>query len=262
MTALDRHIMADRAKAAIGRVTTPLRARRRERPFTGASRRRLLLIGMAERIARSQTHPFHHYAGALGAAYDLELRETTPERYFAGQTTGLEDATTVCFQSHFDITDDDLHRQVAMLRRDHPRAKIVYLDWFAPTDLRLAARIDPLVDLYVKKHLLRDRDLYGTETRGDTNLTDHFSRAFGLDLPLVLFGIAGQEARHTGVRRHRCRSRRRRVSVDIPDEVVPRRWSVAQPASPRGSSQSSSSGRGRAGRADGERGPGEHRSPV
>jgi len=57
---------------------------------------------------------------------------------------------------------------------------MVYLDWTAPTDLRNAARLDSLVDVYVKKHVLRDRSLYGRPTLGDTNLCDYYARRASL----------------------------------------------------------------------------------
>jgi hypothetical protein len=78
------------------------------------------------------------------------------------------------------VSDEDLQRLFARLRQDHPGARIACLDWFAPTDLRNAARMDRFVDFYVKKHVLRDRSRYGQPTLGDTNLSDHYSRRFNL----------------------------------------------------------------------------------
>jgi hypothetical protein len=101
----------------------------------------------------------------------------------------LGGADIVCFQTQFDISPDDLARLLDTVRTRNPGARLIYLDWFAPTDLRLAERLNPHVALYVKKHILADRSRYGRPTLGDTNLTDHFARRFGLDLPQTLFPI-------------------------------------------------------------------------
>jgi hypothetical protein len=45
------------------------------------------------------------------------------------------------------------------------------------------------VVLYLKKHLLRNRTQYGKPTIGDTNLTDHFCRRFGLEEPERCFAV-------------------------------------------------------------------------
>ncbi len=63
----------------------------------------------------------------------------------------------------------------------NPDAKIVYMDSFAPTDLRLAAMLDPYIDVYVKKHVFRDRARYLEPTKGDTNLVDYYGKLYGLN---------------------------------------------------------------------------------
>lgn len=159
-------------------------ARRRRgafrRPFAGDTAHRLLLLAVDHRIPQSQLYPFHHYAAAFRTRLDCEIREVVADDYAVSGTDFPRDATTVCFQTQFDVTDAALADLVARIRRHNPRARLVYLDWFAPTDLRLAARIAPLVDIYLTKHLLRDRGAYGRPTFGDTNLMDHYGRQFGL----------------------------------------------------------------------------------
>ena len=80
-------------------------------------------------------------------------------------------------------------RLLARVRETSPGARIVYLDWFAPTDLRYAELLGDHVDLYVKKHLLRDRSHYGVETFGDTTLMDYYGHKHGLDHEPVRFAI-------------------------------------------------------------------------
>ncbi len=165
-----------------------LRAAAMAGPFTGSGPR-LLLVTQPERIPQSQIFPFHHYAADLKRLYGAEVREADVWDVLKGVVPPATGASVVAFQTPFDIADSDLTRLVALLRAQNPGARIVALDWFAPTDLRNAERMDGLVDLYVKKHLLRDRGLYGRPTLGDTNLTDHYNRRFGIPEPEQCFAI-------------------------------------------------------------------------
>ncbi|PVH28571.1 glycosyltransferase [Pararhodobacter oceanensis] len=166
-----------------------LRARAMAQPFSGHSAARLLLVSQPERIPQSQIFPFHHYAKDLKRLYGAEVRESDTWQVLAGAEQRAKGASVVAFQTPFDIPDAELTQLVDRLRTDNPDARLVYLDWFAPTDLRNAERMDPLVDLYVKKHLLKDRSAYGQVTRGDTNLTDYFNRRFNIDEPEQCFAI-------------------------------------------------------------------------
>lgn len=153
------------------------------RPFAQGTNHRLLLVSEHARIPQSQIHPFHHFSGDLHRLYDVSVREVPLEQVLAGRQPRSGGATVVAFQTPFDIPQSDLERLLCRLRADHPGARLVCLDWFAPTDLRNAARVDPWVDVYLKKHVLRRREMYGQPTLGDTNLTDHYARRFGLPEP-------------------------------------------------------------------------------
>ncbi|MFX0540184.1 glycosyltransferase [Roseovarius sp. S4756] len=83
-----------------------------------------------------------------------------------------------------------LAKLVDRIRAANPAARLIYLDWFAPTDLRLAARMGPLVDAYVSKHLLRDRALYGQKTYGDTTLMDYYGREHNLNHDDQIFPVS------------------------------------------------------------------------
>ena len=166
-----------------------LRAGALGRAFSTGAGQRLLLVTQPERIPQSQIFPFHHYAADLRRLYGAELREADLWQVLADQQQAARGASVVAFQTPFDLPDADLTRLFQILRRDHPSARLVCLDWFAPTDLRNAARIGPQVDLYVKKHVLRDRAAYGLPTRGDTNLTDFYNRRYGINEPEQCFAI-------------------------------------------------------------------------
>lgn len=158
-------------------------------PFSPGARSRLLLVTQPERLPQSQIYPFHHYAPDFRRLYGTEIREADLGDMLAGRPVAARGATVVAFQTPFDVSDTELARLFDRLRDDHPGARIACLDWFAPTDLRNAARMDGTVDLYVKKHVLRDRGAYGRPTLGDTNLTDHYARRLNLPEPEVRFAI-------------------------------------------------------------------------
>jgi hypothetical protein len=167
-----------------------LRLKAMAKPFSPGAAERLLLVTQGERLPQSQVYAFHHYAADLKRLYGAELREADLGDVLAGRPVAAKGATVVAFQTPFDVSDDDLNRLFARLRADHPEARIGCLDWFAPTDLRNAARMDGEIDFYVKKHVLRDRGQYGRPTLGDTNLTDHYARRFDIPDPERCFPVS------------------------------------------------------------------------
>ncbi len=189
--------MSFRLESKIIRIHEILRRRQADRmrqramaaPFSPAARSRLLLVTQPERLPQSQIFAFHHYAADLHRMYGTELREADLGDFLAGRPIPAMGATSVAFQTPYDVGDDALHRLFARIRTDHPRARVACLDWFAPTDLRNAARMDGDIHVYIKKHVLRDRTWYGTPTLGDTNLTDHYARRLDLQEPERQFAI-------------------------------------------------------------------------
>jgi len=153
-----------------------LRSRALRRNFSKTSEHRLLLVTQPERIPQSQIFPFHFFAKGLGSAYDASIKEVSSDEIISQDIAPPENATVIAFQTHYDISDTDLELLLARLRDRNPDARMVYLDWSAPADLRNAERLDPHIDLYVKKHVLRDRSQYGKPTLGDTNLSDFYSQ--------------------------------------------------------------------------------------
>jgi len=166
-----------------------LHARAGNKPFATSARTKLLLVSEAGRIPQSQIFPFHYFARDLQRKYQASVREVALEQLLSTKKIAAKGATTVAFQTHYDISDSDLDKVIKRLQTLQPDAKIVYLDWSAPTDLRNAERMSDRIDLYVKKHVLRDREAYGRPTQGDTNLADHYSRRLGLNEPEYCFSI-------------------------------------------------------------------------
>lgn len=190
MSILAAEVFANRVRIyARRRRAETLRVRAMGKPFSAQAKEKLLLVTQAERIPQSQVFPFHHYASDLKRLYGAEVREADVWQVLAGAQMPASGASVVLFQTPFDIADEDFFGLIERLRAANPGARIICLDWFAPTDLRNAARMDPVIDLYIKKHVLRDRGLYGKPTRGDTNLTDAYNRRFGIVEPEQCFAI-------------------------------------------------------------------------
>ncbi len=157
--------------------------------FSRARRKRCLFVTVRGAVPRSQVYPFFFYLRELKAAYDVELREVDLESYERHPERAPGGADIVVLQTWFDIDRARLLHLFETLRRQNPYARFVYFDCFAPTDLRLAEVVADQVELYVKKHVLRDRSAYGAPTRGDTTLMDYYGNLYGIDHPEVRFAI-------------------------------------------------------------------------
>jgi Glycosyl transferases group 1 len=149
-------------------------------PFARAGRRRVLMLSVKNPVAQTQVFPFHFYAPELAQRLRVDLREVDCADYERAPERAPGGADVVCVQLWFDADQGRIDRLFAELRARNPNAKFVFLDSFAPADLRLAHWLDRHVDLYVKKHLFRDRARYAQPTFGDTNLVDFYSRLHGL----------------------------------------------------------------------------------
>lgn len=139
----------------------------RSLPWFSGSRRHLFVVGALNNITWSMIYPFYRHAGRRDAL-----------RCSARADRGPEGADRVFLFSRY---EDDVERDVELLRRRHPDAILVFMDWTAPLDLRFAERIGSAVDVYVKKHWARsERDAVGPFA-GDTNLMSWFGPRYGLD---------------------------------------------------------------------------------
>lgn len=161
----------------------------RKRAFPASARRRLLLISCPNKISQSQIFPFHFHAAALREQWGLALIEISLDTWLHQPELAPDAADTVLFQGWLEHSSAQLADIARDLRTRYPSARLGFLDSFAPTDLRHAQALDERVDVYVKKHVLRDRSQYDRPTRGDTNLTDWFGKRYGLDLPERHFPI-------------------------------------------------------------------------
>ena len=143
-----------------------------------------LIVSVDDPLPQTQVWPYYHYADALRRAYGLRFSEIDATRVDeAAPPRPRSHVRWVLFQNWFDVEPEAVRRRAEFLQAAYPNAALVYLDWFAPVHLRYAEVLDPLVRWYVKKQAFRDFARYDESVRGDTNLTDYFSRRYGIELP-------------------------------------------------------------------------------
>lgn len=80
----------------------------------------------------------------------------------------------IWLQTKWDTPKAEVKNLISKFRHFWTKTPVVYLDWFAPTDLR-NAYIFELVDLYIKKNILVDVNLYQNGFH-DTNLVEFESQ--------------------------------------------------------------------------------------
>ncbi len=107
------------------------------------------------------------------------------EELRAGMSASRASACVV--MPHFRERAEDLAAVFQSVRRDNPRARIVFLDSYDQTSSPHFLVL-PHVDLYVKSKLLRDRAAYQKEYLGGYVFSDFYARRYGYDLGDWHFG--------------------------------------------------------------------------
>ncbi len=159
-------------------------------PFSSDSaKRRILMISAFGDLPNTQLFPFFYHRAELASRYNVEVREVPLARWLSGRHPFLQRVDAVCLQTGYVDSPAELQAIVAQIRNTYPDCRLAYFDWFAPTDLRYAAILNDGIDLYLKKHLLKDCSQYGQATLGDTNLMDFYSRRFALDEVTVNYPV-------------------------------------------------------------------------
>jgi hypothetical protein len=150
------------------------------RPFPKSATTRILLAYQGHRLAVPQFNAFLRYSDRF-AARGIHFRAIPTEALSVAKLPPKLDA--LFLQSTDKPGDGELERLLSSLKATRPDLKISYFDWFAPTDVRFAERVEPWVDFYLKKSLLRDRASYAIPTIGHTTMVDHFAPRFAVENP-------------------------------------------------------------------------------
>ena len=150
----------------------------------------LLLITSNNPISASQIFPFYYFQSELRRQCNIVFIEINIDKLLSGKPLPAMHVDLVFFQPWFDISASNLTEMLEAARSSYPYAKFAFLDSYAPVDLRLAESLDSHVDVYIKKHVFRDRVAYGKETIGDTNLGDYYGKLYSLPLTPTTFKVS------------------------------------------------------------------------
>ena len=151
---------------------------------------KILIVSDSNRVAKSQIFPFYYYSQKLRSVWGIEFRQIDISDIDVKSAQIAEDADLIFFQPWFSRGAVEMIKSIDLLKQRNPNSKVVFLDSYAPLDLRFAEVLNPLVDGYVKKHVYRDRSRYGVATQGDTNLVEYYERRYELPpSPETLFPV-------------------------------------------------------------------------
>lgn len=150
-----------------------------QRPF-GDNARRVLFTYFPNDVGVSQIDPFFYYYSKLKSRFDVEFRALSLREFVQSDRNSPRGADFVLLQTWYDLSEEERDVIFGKINKYHPDAKLIYLDWFSPLDLRLAEFLDDKVTLYVKKQIFRDFAEYKKTTFGATNLVDYYARLFDL----------------------------------------------------------------------------------
>ena len=172
------------------KVLSTLDAFELRRPYGRRDGLRALVLYEPNRIALSQVYPFFDWRWVAGTeSIAMRVKAISLPKATARGLNRLPDAALVIYQTSAYLTPSQAGETARSIRDRFPDARIVLLDWVAHAALPWAGPVVDDVDLYVKKCALADRDRYGDETIGDTNLTDYSSRQFGLENERFQFAV-------------------------------------------------------------------------
>ncbi len=149
----------------------------------------LLFITSNNPISASQIFPFFYFQSELRKQLNVIVSEMRLDTLLSTGASSVKHADFVFFQPWFNTSFVDLRGMFEIVRSVCPNAKFIFLDSYAPVDLRLAEKTNDFVDVYVKKHVFRERSRYGKETLGDTNLVEYYGKLYGICYEPTTFNI-------------------------------------------------------------------------
>lgn len=150
-----------------------------------------LFITENNRISKSQILPFYIYKKEFWQRWRTEYREMNFDAFKVVRDKALiQGANIIFFQPWFNRSEREIVELLEKIRKINSSVKIIFLDAYAPLDLRYANGVEPLINYYVKKQLFSDYSVYGEATYGDTNLVEYYNRLFNIpDLAKVQFNV-------------------------------------------------------------------------
>lgn len=155
---------------------------KKTRKWKNLSSKKILFITENTRICNSQVYPFYfhekEFNRLLGPMEFRSINIDLFEQYYKLDEMGGADI--VFFQPWFNKDHKLIVALLSQIRDANPTAIVIFLDSFAPLDLRFADLVSPFIDLYIKKHVFQERGIYSQPTYGDTNLVEYYNDLYGL----------------------------------------------------------------------------------
>jgi hypothetical protein len=153
---------------------------------------RVILISDAkESTSEEQFHPFSAYRSDLKKELQVISAHLLLRDILRAPKLFFRFFDVIVLKLSFRTAQDEVLSIVETIRDAAGRRPIVYFD--GDDDLCIQwPEMVPYVDLYVKKHLFRDRSQYLVRYEGKSNLTDYVARNYGLSFA---DNVHAQEAR-------------------------------------------------------------------
>lgn len=149
------------------------------RPFGRQTRLRVLLCHDPNTISFAQAFPFLYHAPELQKRFGAGIRLALIDRE-SGNPSRMMPADLILYQPWFTLDGRALAKSLEELRTANPTARIVFVDSYAQSDLRLARYLPDDLWAYLKKSLFVERAEYLVPRSGDTNLTEYYGRLHGI----------------------------------------------------------------------------------
>lgn len=143
---------------------------------------KVLLLTEENRISQSQIFPFFFYQRDFQKEFNLNFIEINIEKFDEKNTQHvLKGADLIFYQPWFLRGEKQIKKQLKQIRSLNASCKVVFLDAYAPLDLRFANTVNDYIDIYYKKSILKDLSIYEKPTYGDTHLIEYYNELYGLE---------------------------------------------------------------------------------
>ena len=141
----------------------------------------VLFIYYENSIAESQLYPFFENRLEIKTKHGLDFYMHPISRRKELISEDTYNPRVILIQVHFHSTKQFIERLFLDLKKKWPSTRIILMDWYATSDLRLADSVNSSIDLYVKKTSFADFENYRRYYFGDTNLMDYFGKMYDCD---------------------------------------------------------------------------------
>lgn len=169
-----------------------LLAKRKKQWTDNSSTKRVVLLTESLRISQSQIFPFYYFYKSLINQYGLELIEIELDRFDKDNMRHIvESAEIIIFQPWFSRGESWIVDFLKWLRATNKNSQILFLDAYAPLDIRFANAVDEYIDFYCKKSIFKDLSRYQEIYNGDDHLVEFYNELYDIEKqPQVDFRVS------------------------------------------------------------------------